>query len=51
MKSEIYGEDLDEDDDAVVSNWLCANCGASVEVWNLSPNEQKEREKQNNGTN
>ena len=29
MKSDIYGEELNDDDDAIVRNLSCGHCGAS----------------------
>ena len=41
MKSEIYGEELNDDDDAIVRNLSCGHCGASYEVCETSENDKK----------
>lgn len=58
MKSEIDCSDLDEQDDAIVSNASCPYCGASYEIcdtpesekkhypyWSENPNERVVRER------
>jgi len=40
MLSEINGEELSEDDDAMVTNASCAYCGASYEIYDTPESER-----------
>ena len=47
MRSDFYDDPSDEeghlheDDDAIVRSLTCAHCGCYIEVWELTPAEQK----------
>lgn len=41
MLSEINGEELSEDDDAMVTYAHCPHCGAKYELTDVSENEKK----------
>jgi DNA-directed RNA polymerase subunit RPC12/RpoP len=40
MLSEVTGTELDEDDDAMVTNASCPHCGASYELYDTPENEK-----------
>lgn len=40
MMSDVTGENLDEDDDAMITNASCPHCGASYE-WCDTPENEK----------
>lgn len=46
-----YGDDLNEDDDAIITNYFCSNCGASYEVTDTPENEKKHYPYWNNENN
>ena len=41
MLSEVVGEELAEDDDAMVTNCSCPYCGAQYEIYDTPENEKK----------
>ena len=41
MLSEVVGEELAEDDDAMVTNCSCPYCGAHYEIYDTPENEKK----------
>ena len=40
MMSDVTGENLDEDDDAMITNASCPHCGASYELYDTPENEK-----------
>ena len=40
MLSEVTGTDLEDDDDAIVTNATCPFCGASYELYDTPENEK-----------
>ena len=42
MLSEVYGEELEEADDAMVTYAHCPYCGAKYELTDVSENEKKD---------
>jgi ribosomal protein S27AE len=40
MLSEVTGTELDDDDDAMVTNASCPHCGASYELYDTPENEK-----------